>query len=165
MPNRYSGRAAEISTTGLQSRAWRDAGEQAGKCTRCHKREPVPPRKTCDICTQKHNEENRRENQQLKDAAFAAYGGYTCNCCNESHTHEFMTIDHIAGDGHAHKDKDGYRLKGKALYRWLKHHNYPAGFQALCANCNHAKQNNEQCPHVAQRQELFKKLAALPLTY
>lgn len=43
------------------------------------------------------------------------------------------------GDGKAHR-KLTSNVGGPSLYRWLREHNYPDGFQLLCKQCNFAKQ-------------------------
>lgn len=90
------------------------------------------------------NPERRRVNAlnyyyRLQDAAMQAYGGYRCLWCGMDDP-IVLTIDHINNDG-AHMRK---RLKkdGAAFYKWLRDNNYPAGFQVLCMNCNHAKMRN-----------------------
>lgn len=83
---------------------------------------------------------------RLQDEAIQAYGGYKCACCGETEP-LFMTLDHIANDGNEHRKKLGF-LGGHLLYKWLKGHNYPSGFQVLCTNCNHGKHRNHGvCPH------------------
>jgi hypothetical protein len=75
--------------------------------------------------------------------AFDAYGGAKCACCGET-LFEGLTIDHINGDGKAHRKVAG---AGTGLYRWLKLHDFPPGFQVLCATCNLAKGTGDHCPH------------------
>jgi hypothetical protein len=81
----------------------------------------------------------------VKDAAYAAYGGYVCACCGETEP-LFLCLDHVDGAGNEHR-----RLIGGAdrLYVWLKKNNYPTGLlQVLCFNCNQGKRlNNNVCPH------------------
>lgn len=85
----------------------------------------------------------RASDRKLKDAAYAAYGGYRCACCGET-TEAFLSIDHINNDGANHR-RDVERRK---LYKWLKRHSYPEGFQILCMNCNFGKaRNGGICPH------------------
>lgn len=82
-------------------------------------------------------------NKALKDAAYAAYGGYACNCCGEQ-TVEFLNLDHVENNGAVHRREIGAR----SIYQWLKANNYPPGFQVLCANCNQGKRmNGGVCPH------------------
>ena len=73
---------------------------------------------------------------------FNAYGGAMCACCGETHI-EFLSLDHIGGDGAAHRRQ----LAGKGLYLWLKTNGYPSGFRVLCMNCNFALGKYGYCPH------------------
>jgi hypothetical protein len=57
----------------------------------------------------------------------------SCAICGEDKL-EFLSIDHINDDGAAHRKKCG-----KALYLWLRRHNFPTGFQVLCHNHNALK--------------------------
>lgn len=71
------------------------------------------------------------------------YGGNPpkCVCCGENHV-EFLTIDHIAGNG----TKE--RKQHKNFIHWLKKMGFPEGYQVLCSNCNMAKGRNKGkfCP-------------------
>lgn len=80
----------------------------------------------------------------LKKAALQAYGGEWCQCCGEKHI-EFLTIDHLNGNGAAHRKQMGG--SGNSLYQWLKQHSYPLGFRVLCLNCNGSLGFNGYCPH------------------
>ncbi len=87
-----------------------------------------------------HNKVNARR-QKLKFEIMTHYGG-ACICCGENHI-EFLTIDHINGDGKKHRKEIGPRL-----YAWLKRNNFPKdNFQILCFNCNNAKAHFGYCPH------------------
>lgn len=96
---------------------------------------------------QRHNTLGRIHRNKLKVAAYAAYGGFICACCGE--THElFLSLDHVNNDG-AQARQSLHPISGGALYAWLKHNNYPEGFQVLCMNCNCGKaRNGGVCPHV-----------------
>ena len=84
----------------------------------------------------------------------AAYGG-ECACCGES-IKEFLTIDHINGDGA--KDRK-IRGVGHTFYRWLRKNNWPQGrLQLLCWNCNCSKGTRGYCPHV----EIFRNDLSQP---
>ena len=84
-------------------------------------------------------ERNRRE-------AFMAYGGFRCACCGETEP-MFLTIDHVNNDGAAHRRAVGDR-GGSSFFAWLRSHEFPAGFQVLCRNCNWGKHaNGGICPH------------------
>jgi len=79
----------------------------------------------------------------LKRDVFEAYGGARCACCGETLL-EGLTLDHINGDGAKKRRETG---SGYDLYRWLKNHGYPPGFQVLCGTCNSAKGTKDHCPH------------------
>ena len=73
-----------------------------------------------------------------------------CQCCGEDEI-LFLHLDHINGDGVAHRKQmekeQGYISGGNNLPYWLKKNKYPKGFQVLCANCNLAKRVDKICPH------------------
>lgn len=84
---------------------------------------------------------NARKNyKKLRLEIFAHYG-LQCACCKDRH-HEFLTIDHIHGQGNKH-----LREIRISLYRWLKNNHFPKGFQTLCWNCNEARRIYGICPH------------------
>jgi hypothetical protein len=59
--------------------------------------------------------------------------GDKCKCCEESNIH-FLELDHVQNDGNLLRK--GNPEHAKRLWLWLKKHNYPIGYQILCANCN-----------------------------
>lgn len=75
----------------------------------------------------------------------------TCSCCGETQV-IFLTLDHIDGNGAAHRRSIGLcgvtNPKGTktAFQYWLKRNDFPDGFQVLCWNCNWAKSHGG-CPH------------------
>jgi hypothetical protein len=80
---------------------------------------------------------------------YEALGGARCACCGET-TIEFLTIDHVNGDGAKHrrrlKESGGYG--GLSLYRSIKRAGFPPDFQVLCYNCNVGRhRNGGVCPH------------------
>ena len=116
----------------------------------------------------------RARNQELKLAAFDAYGGRACVCCGDKHT-EFLTIDHIVPVS-ASKLKERRRSRvgerkrpepknhldrGQGLYRWLRRNEYPSGFRVLCMNCNWARGKLGQCPHETERSALHTDAASV----
>jgi hypothetical protein len=120
------------------------------ECKECWKRR-TKERK--DGFTQEQKDREKRlvnvRRQRLKDAVFAAYGGYRCSCCGETEP-RFLTIDHINNDGGKfRKEVLGKRNHcGYHTYRWLARHGFPDGVQVLCMNCNHGRQmNGGICPH------------------
>lgn len=84
---------------------------------------------------------NKQSMDRLKLEVLDAYGGRECVCCGETIV-EFLTIDHINGDGGKHRKE----VNG-SMYIWLRKNNYPEGFQVLCMNCNFGKRLSGICPH------------------
>jgi hypothetical protein len=93
---------------------------------------------------EQYRKEAIQKRRRLKDLVYAAYGGYSCRCCGET-TPEFLTIDHINGDGANHRRIIG--RCGNTLLLWLKKNNFPTGFQILCWNCQWGKRRDGICPH------------------
>lgn len=93
---------------------------------------------------QAHREEKKEARHVLKIQVFNGYGGAFCRCCGEKEW-EFLSIDHVNGDGSAHRKRLG--IGGDAFYRWLKSQGYPPGFRVLCFNCNLALGFFGYCPH------------------
>ena len=84
-----------------------------------------------------------------------------CACCGEKGL-PFLTLDHINGDGAAHRRELGMAqgdpaqverqnqkvtMSANGFCYWLKKNNWPEGIQVLCMNCNFAKRDNKYCPH------------------
>jgi hypothetical protein len=95
--------------------------------------------------------QRRHHYANLKRDALEKYGT-SCICCGESDI-RFLTMDHKNNDGAEHRrqtDKKGNGKHGGGLnmYFWLRHNNYPDGFQTMCYNCNCARSRNGGiCPH------------------
>lgn len=130
----------------LNKQADRDtATANALLCKKC-KKSVTTGNKYCGKCREKQ----RARYQRLRDAVFAAYGGYRCCCpgCNVTEP-RFLQIDHINNDGAKHRKEIGG--SGAHVYGWLRRNKYPPGFQVLCANCNYAKKTGT-CPHQLGRE-------------
>jgi hypothetical protein len=84
----------------------------------------------------------REYRAKIRSLVFGHYGTW-CVCCGENEP-EFLSIDHIAGDGAAKRSEHG---SGASFYYWLVSHDFPQGFQVLCYNCNFAKRTYKECPH------------------
>jgi RNase P subunit RPR2 len=82
---------------------------------------------------------------RLKTEVLDHYGNI-CSCCGESAV-EFLSIDHIDGNGNKHKKEVSYGSGGANFYIWLKKNNYPSGFRVLCHNCNQSLGYFGYCPH------------------
>lgn len=77
----------------------------------------------------------------LQHEAIMAYGGYKCNWCGIDEP-LVLAIDHVENNGKEHRKQIGSK-GGVKLYKWLRDNGFPAGFQVLCMNCNHAKYRNK----------------------
>ena len=107
-------------------------------CTKCS---------SCLVSNKRYTHENRPKIRQqasaryrrVRDECFSRYG-WVCSCCSEANP-EFLQVDHVGGDGAEHR-KSGVT----SIFYWLRSHNFPSGFQTLCANCNWAKRRSSNCP-------------------
>lgn len=86
----------------------------------------------------------KRYRETLRLETFNHYGGTQCVCCGENRL-EFLTLDHIAGDGAAQRGR--LRRGGTSFYSILKKQNFPDGFRILCWNCNCSLGFFGYCPH------------------
>ena len=92
------------------------------------------------------NESSKLSHRKNKKIVFDHYGNI-CICCKETRT-EFLTIDHINGEGAKHRKKVG---AGSRFYRWLINNDFPEGFQTLCMNCNFSRGKFGYCPHEREK--------------
>ncbi len=86
--------------------------------------------------------------EELRRQVFTHYCGGTpaCQCCGETIL-TFLSIDHIDGGGHQHR-QEIERTGGTEFFFWLRREGYPEGYQVLCRNCNWGKHaNGGVCPH------------------
>lgn len=89
------------------------------------------------------NEKSKNDRKITKEKIITAYGG-KCVCCGESNR-EFLTIDHINGNGHTHRKELGGSVY---FYKWLIDNNFPKdNFRLLCMNCNFSVGKYGYCPH------------------
>ncbi len=92
--------------------------------------------------------QKRGARAELRRKIVAVYGG-ACACCAIA-VFEFLQIDHVKGNGNAHRKLIG--ANGTAILRWLKAKGFPKDdFRLLCANCNYSRGHYGYCPH--QKQE------------
>jgi hypothetical protein len=84
-----------------------------------------------------------RERARLE--MIAIFGG-ACECCGETNP-RFLTLDHINGDGRAHRAMAGG--SGNIVFN-LKARGWPKeGYRLLCFNCNCGRAyNGGVCPHI-----------------
>lgn len=90
-------------------------------------------------------QKKNRADRKLKVLVHYSGNPPRCACCGEQYL-EFLTVDHVGGNGNNHRRKNGLD-GGNAFYLWLIRENYPQGFQVLCMNCNFAKGKYGYCPH------------------
>ena len=163
-PSKRCTRCGEVKpVTGF----YRDASHRDGRRTRCIAcicvpRDPLPPGcKRCRTCRQIKplGEFNRaalgRDGRAARCRActaaaaavraqvFAHYGT-ACACCG---TTEELGIDHVNGDGQAHRlAVFGDRTAGgRRFYTWLIAQGFPPGYQTLCGPCNLSKRDGQAC--------------------
>lgn len=129
-----------------QTKAWRAKLRAAGKCVQCGKRKAAAGLIRCASCHVAKDAARISSAQALRTEVLTHYG-HKCSCCGEPER-DFLQIDHIHNDGAAHRKND---VSATNICRWLKNHNYPPGFQLLCANCNFAKGKYGSCPHKRKR--------------
>ena len=70
-----------------------------------------------------------------------------CVCCGEKRW-EFMSLDHIDGDGQ--KERNSYS-SNNAYWASFKKRGFPPGYRTLCHNCNMARGFFGYCPHERER--------------
>src|ERR1022692_1195050 len=68
--------------------------------------------------TVRYNSKATKKRHALRDEILKAYNNI-CECCGEIEP-DFLTIDHIDGNGNEHKKEIG-----SSLYRWLKANGFP----------------------------------------
>lgn len=133
----------------------------------------APNKKSCE----KHLERQRsqstperradvmRRYRETKAQVFEAYGGARCACCGDDHL-EFLSIDHINGDGAQHRRQmtNGRSRVYGNIYGWLKTNGFPPGFRVLCMNCNFSLGKHGYCPHgdLTQPRVTFQGKPRLP---
>jgi len=114
---------------------------------------PAPLHSTCKFCRMAARSKKSRQTEKsqlpfYKDRVFEVYGR-KCNCCGETEP-EFLTIDHVNGNGAEEKRKF---KTGIELYKHIIRQNYPNTYQVLCMNCNWAKGQSSQCPHLKKKEK------------
>lgn len=98
-------------------------------------------------------EEQLRRDLKIREQVFGHYG-QACSCCGAV---KGLTIDHINGDGKAHRGE----LQGD-FYAWLIRNGFPPGFQVLCIPCNSSKGDGLVCKMHDETRNLKRLWLALP---
>ena len=131
-----------LAKNAKQCKRWRQNNILNGLCS-CGA-EPKLGCNSCQACIDAAVRRNRNTMIRLRQTVFTHYG-VSCVCCNIS-TIEFLSLDHIDGNGARHRKIVGH---GKTFYRWAVK-NLPIDLQVLCFNCNCAKSTDLCCPHKQQ---------------
>jgi len=118
-------------------------------------------RKSYYARTEKQKERKRKQNRErqkrmfpiLRKQVLEKYGGIPskCECCGET-IMEFLTIDHINGDGHI--DRKMSNRSGLYYYKCLLKEDIDRSkYRILCYNCNCFKKHDKDriCPHKLKR--------------
>lgn len=87
---------------------------------------------------------NRQYIRTAKQKFIDGYGG-KCTCCGES-AFEFLTFEHLNGDGKEHRKSLG-GSGGLSLYLDAIRRGFPSEYTVLCFNCNQSKGIYGYCPH------------------
>jgi len=117
-----------------------------GVCPRCGDL-PITGHLKCIKCAQRDKETIRRTAHNLRHEVFMHYGGYICANSNCQITDpDVLTIDHIEGRKSL---KHNSYITGERLYRWIRAHGFPNGFQVLCMNCNYKKHLQDSYPSIS----------------
>ncbi len=112
-----------------------------GLCAGCHskRRYQLSP----EVGRRLARESGARVRARARDELIEAYGG-RCACARCPETNPaFLCLDHINGDGKAHRMK-----VGSHTYTDLRRQGFPKeGYRLLCWNCNAAVRFGRTCPH------------------
>lgn len=88
----------------------------------------------------------QRRWQDLKAEMISALGG-ECACCAISDP-IFLTLDHVNGDGEAHRRSLGGPNASYAVHEDARREGWPKEkYRVLCWNCNMATRYGRTCPH------------------
>ena len=87
-------------------------------------------------------EYQRNSNHKMRSSIINHYGK-RCVCCGETNI-EFLSIDHIQGNGKVHRKKYGV---GRKFYLYIIRNNFPPSLRVLCYNCNLSRGFVGYCPH------------------
>ena len=88
-----------------------------------------------------HHNYHKKKSTRIKTEVMTYYGGGkpACSVCGEGRL-ACLTIDHINGNGAAHRKEIG-GCSGIWFYKWLQKNDYPDGYQTLCMNCQYVKRD------------------------
>ena len=137
-----------VCNTGCQRR-WVANQLAAGLCVQCGVNPLGRWKRMCDGCMERYRATTARLRRVLRAEMIQAYGAQ-CACCSED-TPEFLTLDHINGDG-AKERRESQSNRGNSFLVRLKREGWPKErYRLLCWNCNCARAHHGVCPHELQR--------------
>lgn len=132
----------ECRTKELYTKRWKHA--EQGTCLTCGKNQAKEGKRNCQPCLDRLYRNGIKRKDRNRQLVLDHYGR-KCSCPNCPTTHEeFLTVDHIDGNGAAHRKEIG---RGAHVYSWLVKNNFPEGFRILCFNCNCVRNTYGYCPH------------------
>jgi hypothetical protein len=126
-----------------------------GRCTTCYARWRRHQANRCRSCGGDLGDEQTQVHARClairrnlwatyRDRIIDAYGAF-CACCGET-GRLFLTIDHVNGDGRAHRRSLGGGNRRVMLA--IINAGFPPDYQILCFNCNSGRaRNGGVCPH------------------
>ena len=122
-------------------RAWREANREKHRATKRAWRE----------ANKKRVAGYRRDwRRKLKWEVIEKLGG-VCACCGEARL-EFLTVDHVRGDGAEHRRHVGSGGSSQRVHAAIKREGYPRDkYRVLCINCNFSIGVWGYCPHQTVR--------------
>lgn len=130
--------------------------ENRRRCFACGKLLDLRTPVAVALCSSCQDSAETHLKRRKKAEVMAAYGG-ACTCCGEDNL-DFLTIDHVNGDGGPERENHG---GGSTFYAWLRARGYPDRdrYQVLCFNCNCAKGAKRECPCRTRKFSAFDILA------
>ena len=81
-----------------------------------------------------------------KKEVFDHYSKGSCVCCGVENL-IFLSLDHVNNNGAEHR-REINNSTGYSFYKWVRHRNFPDGYQVLCFNCNWGKYINGVYAHM-----------------
>jgi hypothetical protein len=135
-----------------KTRNWRQANPDKVKAQKQRHTKKYLEREVGRIVAWKNADPDRNRKsgrdyiRRLKLEIIAGYGG-KCECCGDTNW-QFLTVDHINGDGARHRKTERQRN----FYIRLRSEGFPRGeYRLLCMNCNFSYGMYGSCPHSSEQ--------------
>lgn len=151
--------------TSSRRRLW-DGRRLQGLCVYCGRNRPKTDSQGCDDCCKKKYQytkkcstpaKQRAYRQRVRQEVLQKYGG-KCECCGESQT-EYLTIDHINGDGGLERRQKSGTKAGNAYAFYLELKAVPRrdDLRVLCYNCNNSFAHYGYSPACCKRKNVAEE--------